>query len=54
MPEMLEILNLAEHKGQGISRAVTKLANYTRLLKYFPHFTRHLDKVVPMSRTKKR
>ena len=32
MPEMLEILNLAEHKGQGISRAVTKLANYHLLI----------------------
>ena len=32
MPEMLEMLNLAEHKGQGISRAVTKLANYHLLI----------------------
>ena len=32
MPEMLEILNLAEQKGQGISRAVTKLSNYHLLI----------------------
>lgn len=32
MPEMLELLNLAEQTGQGISRTVTKLSNYHLLI----------------------
>lgn len=31
-PEMLEALNLAEQEGRGISRAVTKIANYHLLI----------------------